>query len=200
MYPETVFIRDKKNYAGVETRTAYCFPAIRKKLNKAWEVVESGPTIDPDQSEGTENNPLDISDLGVTLQEIKLLCMLLSDKDHKQVKNLTNEQVTRLDACTVQLLMDTYKWLYVGRTRIGDETGHQIECQFLGKNIKTDGYREKYMIDAGFTSKIDVVHNDQCSFVESLEVKVPENSTFATYHRFDYERPAENTVMGCFIF
>lgn len=124
MYPETVFIRDKKNYAGVETRTAYCFPAIRKKLNKAWEVVESGPTIDPDQSEGTENNPLDISDLGVTLQEIKLLCMLLSDKDHKQVKNLTNEQVTRLDACTVQLLMDTYKWLYVGRTRIGDETGH----------------------------------------------------------------------------
>lgn len=123
-YPPTVYLRDKKNYAGCDTRAIYCFPAIRKKLNKAWEVSESGPVVDQDNSEGTEGNPLDISDVGVTLQEIKLLCLLLSDEDHKSVKNLTNAQVTRLDACTRQLLMDTYKWLYVGRTRLGDETGH----------------------------------------------------------------------------
>lgn len=200
LYPKTIYVRDKMHYAGIETKAAYCFPMIRKHLNKAWEVVESGPTIDLESSEGTENNPLDISETGVTVQEIKLLASLLSDEDHKTIKNLTNAQVTRLDECTVQLMMDTYKWLYVGRTRIGDETGHQIECQFLGKNIKTDGYREKYMINAGFTSRIDVVNNDQCSFVEAIEVEIPEASTFATYHRFEYEAPRENTVMGCFIF
>lgn len=33
-----------------------------------------------------------------------------------------------------------------------------------------------------------------------MEVEIPENISFATYHRFDYETPAENTVLGCFVF
>lgn len=89
MYPSKLYVRSGLNYLDVECKTAFCFAAIRKKLLNAWQITAAGPSIDPEQSEGTANNPLDISDLQVSLPHFKLLNMLLSEKDHASVKNLT---------------------------------------------------------------------------------------------------------------
>ena len=61
--------------------------------------------------------------------------MLLSDKEHESVKNLTAKQVKSLDDCATKLKIDAYQWLYIGRSRKGDQTGHQIEATFYGKNL-----------------------------------------------------------------
>lgn len=150
-----MYVRVGLEYTDVETKVAYCFAAIRKKLFKAWEVDNSGPHIYPDKSEGTKGVPLDISDLGVTLSDFKMITMLISDKTYKQIKNLTHEQVQRLDEATKKLKMDTYQWLYNGRTRVGDETGHQIECNLVGKDVETDGITEDFEIDEGLNRKFD---------------------------------------------
>ena len=89
MYPEQVYVMSGKYYVTVECRTAFCFASIRKKLVKAWEISSGGPSIDPEQSEGTFNRPLDISDLSIPLADFKLLNMILSDGEHGSIKNLT---------------------------------------------------------------------------------------------------------------
>ena len=50
--------------------------------------------------------------------------MIMSEEDHRSVKNLTAEKVNQLDQLVRELRLDIHKYLYVGRTRIGDETGH----------------------------------------------------------------------------
>lgn len=124
MYPEQVYVMSGKYYVTVECRTAFCFASIRKKLVKAWEISSGGPSIDPEQSEGTFNRPLDISDLSIPLADFKLLNMILSDGEHGSIKNLTAEKVHQLDKWAVKLKLDMYRWLYVGRTRLGDDTGY----------------------------------------------------------------------------
>lgn len=82
LYPQKIFFRCGKEYIEVDCKTAFCFAAIRKKLVRAWEISSTGPTIDKDSSEGTVNNPLDISDLQIPLSDFKILNMLLSDELH----------------------------------------------------------------------------------------------------------------------
>lgn len=138
LYPQTLFVRIGNHYAEVNTKSAYCFVTIRKKLMYAWQVSENGPRIDPDWSEGIKERPLDIADLGVSLQDFKLLTMLLDDEDHKNVLNLTGDQVNSLDKAVKELKMDTYRYLYSGRSRLNDESGTQLEVVFYGKNVTTD--------------------------------------------------------------
>lgn len=126
MYPEKMWVRSANQFVEVETKTAFFFGAIRKLLIKAWEISDKGPSIDSENSEGTFSNPLDISCLGISLADFKLLNMILSEKDHKSVKNLTAQKVNELDEWTVKLRLDIHRYLYVGRTRDGDQTGHQI--------------------------------------------------------------------------
>ena len=45
------------------------------------------------KSEGTQNNPFNLTDLGVSLSDFKILTMLLTDDDHKKVLSLTDEDV-----------------------------------------------------------------------------------------------------------
>lgn len=114
MYPETIYVRVNQEYTSVNLRSAYCFAAIRKKLLEAWEITSNGPRFDKSSSEGFLNRPLDISDMGVSLSDFKLLTMLLTDKEHKEVKSLTDEAVQRLDEGILKLKLDSYKWLYIG--------------------------------------------------------------------------------------
>lgn len=46
MYPKTVFVRIGNSYTEVDTKSAYLFASIRKKLSKAWNVGIKGPSID----------------------------------------------------------------------------------------------------------------------------------------------------------
>ena len=108
------------NYIEVETKTAFCFGAIRKLIVTAWDISIKGPEIDFEESEGTINNPMDISELGISLEDLKLLNMIMSEDDHRSVKNLTAEKVNQLDKLVIELRLDIHKYLYVGRTRIGD--------------------------------------------------------------------------------
>ena len=89
MYPKKIYVASNGQYVDVDCKTAFCFAAIRKKLIKAWEISDEGPSIDNETSEGTKNNPLDISDLDVPLADFKLLNMILSDEEHNTIKNLT---------------------------------------------------------------------------------------------------------------
>jgi hypothetical protein len=146
MYPKQLCVRSQQKFINVDCKTAFCFAAIRKKLVKAWEITATGPSIDPDESEGTTSKPLDISDLQVSLTDFKLLNMLLSEKEHQSVKNLTEEQIKSLDEAAVKLKMDTYQWLYIGRSRIGDETGNQIEVTFHGNDLLVPQINQKYEI------------------------------------------------------
>ena len=93
MYPEKIYITNGSHFVEVDCKTAYCFAAIRKKLVKAWDISGMGPSIDPLNSEGTRNMPLDISDLQISLADFKLLNLILSDSEHESVKNLTAEKV-----------------------------------------------------------------------------------------------------------
>lgn len=60
--------------------------------------------------------------------------MILSDDEHGNIKNLTAQKVQELDEWTVKLKLDIYQFLYIGRTRIGDDTGNQIEVIYYGKD------------------------------------------------------------------
>lgn len=82
-----------KHHVEVDCKTAFCFPAIRKKFAKAWDIGAAGPSIDPNESEGTMHRPLDITDLEIPLADFKLLNMILSDDEHASIKNLTREKV-----------------------------------------------------------------------------------------------------------
>ena len=124
MYPEKVYFRVGMDYIETECCTAFKFAAVRKLLVKAWEIKSTGPSIDPDISEGTFNKPLDISELEIPLADFRLLNMIMSDTDHASVKNLTGPKVNELDEWTNKLKLDTHRYIYIGRTRDGDETGH----------------------------------------------------------------------------
>lgn len=60
----------------------------------------------------------------IPLADFKLLNMIMSDVDHSKIKNLTGEKVNELDEWVKKLMLDTHRYVYIGRTRIGDETGH----------------------------------------------------------------------------
>lgn len=83
MYPKQFYARIGNEYTEIETQSAFYFAAIRKKLVAAWDVAASGPKIDPENSVGMENNPLDISDFGMSLQDFKIIMMLASDNEHQ---------------------------------------------------------------------------------------------------------------------
>lgn len=200
MYPEKIYVASQGYYAAIDCRTAFCFAAIRKKLVKAWEIGATGPSIHPELSEGTPYKPLDISDLGVPLVDFKLMNMILSDSEHKAIKNLTADKVQTLDEYCVKLKMDTYRWLFVGRTRLGDETGNQIECIFYGKDRQAPEANLKYEIEAGFNKRFDVESDDQHSYYTSLEIKFPENMNWLTFHKSYHAKPPNNTSMSTFIF
>lgn len=117
LYPQNVFVRVAKQYAEVPLKSLYCFALLRKKLVKAWDIGIRGPKIDPELSEGTENFPLDITDLVDNLSDFKILAMLLSEEKHAKVKNMTEDMVQRIDEMTYKLKMDIYRWIYVGRSR-----------------------------------------------------------------------------------
>lgn len=204
MYPEKIYFRANADYIEVDCKTAFCFAAIRKKLVKAWDISSLGPSINIDSSEGTLNRPLDISDLDVPLADFKLLNMLLSDQEHASIKNLTAEKVNELDKYVVKLKMDIYRWLYVGRSRLGDETGHQIEAIFYGKNVlaKYYGGREKpvYELANGANLKLNKLSYDQMVFHDVLDLQLPDTMTWLTYHQTIIAQPKSNTVMNVFIF
>lgn len=86
--------------------------------------------------------------------------MILSDKEHGDIKNLTAQKVQTLDEHCVRLKMDTYRWLFVGRTRLGDETGNQIECIFYGRDRQAPEANLKYEIEAGFAKRFDAESDD----------------------------------------
>ena len=81
-------------YVEVETKTAFHFGAIRKLLVESWQFTEAGPTFTSDKSEGSLENPLDISSLGIPLSDFKLLNMILSENEHASIKNLEARKVT----------------------------------------------------------------------------------------------------------
>lgn len=93
LYPEKVYIMSGKHYIEVDCTTAFCFPAIRKKFVKAWDINAQGPSIDQNSSEGTINYPMNITDLEISLADFKLLSMIISDAEHGSIKNLTKEKV-----------------------------------------------------------------------------------------------------------
>ena len=45
MYPKNVYFCDGTHFIEVETKTAFCFAAIRKRLVTAWEISQLGPSI-----------------------------------------------------------------------------------------------------------------------------------------------------------
>lgn len=201
MYPKTIFFRIGREYVEVDTKAAFCFAAIRKKLLKAWDITIGGPKIDSEVSEGLEKRPLDISDLGVALSDFKLITMLLNDNEHKKVLNLTDEQVQRLDEGTQKLMMDTYRWLYIGRTRIGNQTGGQIEATFHGTDCVAKYGIDMFPIDEGFNREWDFINKKDDVFATALELKLPENMTWATFHKFAFAVPQGNdTVLSIMAF
>lgn len=204
MYPEYIYVMSGMQYVSVECRTAFYFAAIRKKFCKAWEISLNGPSIDVDDSEGTLTRPLDISDLGISLADFKLLNMLLSDKDHSSIKNLTAEKVDELDKWMVKLKLDTYRFLYIGRTRVGDETGNQVETIFYGRDRRAPAVRDegvaRYKVVAGFDEKFDLIYYENWNYYESLAVKLPENMTWITSHRASHAKPlVKNSSTSVFI-
>lgn len=206
MYPEKIYVSSGKQYVQVDCRTAFCFAAIRKKLVKAWEISSQGPSIDTNQSEGTMNKPLEISDLGVPLPDFKLINMLLSDSEHSTVKNLSVEKVNQLDELATKLKLDIGKWLYVGRSRKGDETGNQIEVIFYGKDTYCTYYGSSgsnkpiNKLANGAEKKINKLPYDQMTFYDSVEVQMPKNMNWITYHETTIAQPPDNTVMSSFTF
>lgn len=58
------------------------------------------------------------------------------------------------------LKMDIYRWLYVGRTRVGDNTGNQIDVIFYGRDRHAYETHTKYKIEAGFDKKFDTESDD----------------------------------------
>lgn len=82
MYPHTLFVRVGNHYTEISTKLAYCFATLRKKLAWTWQVTKEGPEIDPNWSEGIESRPLDITDVGVSLSDFKIITMLIDDDHH----------------------------------------------------------------------------------------------------------------------
>lgn len=89
----------------------------------AWNIQGNGPTVEATNRPGNEENPLDISSLGVELSLFKLANMIISDTEYDAVQNLTWKKVSELDQLTENLMLDIHRAVYIGRTRLGDETG-----------------------------------------------------------------------------
>jgi len=199
MYPEKVYIMSGKNYIEVACKTAFCFPAIRKKFVRAWDIGAQGPSLDKEVSEGTLNYPMNITDLDISLADFKLLTMILSDEEHGSIKNLTKQKVQELDDLCFRLKMDTYRWLYVGRTRLGDDTGSQVEAIFYGKDIHAPESGNNYEFHAAFTRDFDDPNDDDHTYFEAVDIRVPENMTFLTYHKTYHSKPPRNSCMSTFV-
>lgn len=193
MYPERLYVRVGNQYTDVLTKSAYCFVTIRKKLWYWWAGSTTGPKIDTEWSQGIESRPLDITDLGVSLQDFKLLTMILDDNDHENIKNLTGETINRLDKLTFILKMDTYRFLYNGRTRLGDQTGHTIVATFYGENkARLDKAPSEHM--PGFTEKFDSAFADEDTRTATvLEIPMPDRMACCTFHRVEMKEAEDRT-------
>lgn len=190
-YPDRLFVRVDGQYLDVSTKSAYNFQTIRGKLMKWWQVTENGPVIDPNWSQGIEARPLDITDLNVSLSDFKIIMMLIHDEEHKQVKNLTGEVVDRLDKAVKNMRLDANRFLYNGRSRVGDETGSQMEVTFFGKNVSTKG--------ATFSVDFEnLVENKSFRYAFSLEFKLPEDFSCVLEQKLEFKKPKANTFIRIF--
>lgn len=201
LYPQNIYVRDGMQYIDIDLKAAFCFTKIRKKLVKAWDITEMGPKIDPNESEGTLINPLDLSEYGFKLSDFKLISMLLNDDQDDDVLNLTCEQVQRMDDIANQLKLDTYKWLYIGRSRYKDQTGTQIECTYHGKDVKVNP--GEFKDNRNNSTTYDFVMNfktlnwkpDTEGWVESLEVTLPKQCQYLTSFKFEQNNPGKKSYL-----
>ena len=56
---------------------------------------------------------------------------------------MTAQKVKSLDYWAVKLKLDIQRWMYVGRSRFGDETGNQIQVIFYGKDTYCTYYGDR---------------------------------------------------------
>lgn len=52
----------------------------------------------------------------------------------------------------------------------------------------------------GFNRTFDWVNNLTDMFATSLEINLPENMSWTTYHKVEYQVPTDDTVLSCFVF
>ena len=69
---------------------------------------------------GSKERPLNISQLGVPLADLKLLSMLLDDDQHENVQSLTEEKVGELDTTAEKLQLSVRNWVYFARSRLNN--------------------------------------------------------------------------------
>lgn len=108
--------------------------------------------------------------------------------------------MNELDKWAVKLNLDTHRYVYIGRTRYGDDTGYQVECIFYGKDRNCLETHVKYEIEAGFNKRFDIHSDDQHSYYNSLEIQMPKDMTWVTFHKSAHAEPRSNTSMSTFIF
>lgn len=85
-----------------------------------------------EEKAGGFKNPLDLSNLDVPLEDLKLISMLIDDEEHDQVPNLDEKKVEQLDTSAKRLGLDEgyASQRYFARTRMNDGTGNSIRCNF----------------------------------------------------------------------
>lgn len=84
--------------------------------------------------------------------------------------------------------MDSYKWLYISRSRLNDQTGQQIEATFYGKNVAAkELYEMKLNIDKNNFECFDF-GKDHYKLTKSLEFTLPETICGITYYKWEAKK------------
>lgn len=107
----------------------------------------------------------------------------------------------RLDECISKLKLDSYKWLYIGRTRLNDQTGNQIECIYHGKDVDSvnpDNKSGAYMnIDFPYICG-HVAHNfdpDGDHYNFPIAIQMPQKSSFYIKFHFKQDNPNQKSYL-----
>lgn len=99
-------------------------------------------------------------------------------------------------------MFDTLRYIYIGRTRLNDESGNQLEVVFHGRdrkapstaprgNLKNDRLKNKYHMSPMWKDLFVKVVNHNHSYYETLEYKLPEEMTCLTYQKLYHSPPIE---------
>jgi hypothetical protein len=76
----------------VPIRVAYKFRTLRKVLYDQWDLINFKAS--KAHEIGDETAPINIEHLGVDLADLDTIIALMSHKEHQNVGNLTQDQVT----------------------------------------------------------------------------------------------------------
>lgn len=140
---------------------------IRQKIQCNWDR-HGGRISFIDSYVGSQENPINLDEYQVTLEQLVLMTMLCSETDHPEIENLTPQQVEESDQAIETLGLDRNRWRYWHSVSTKAEQSKTLSVLFKADPVRFEKKKDLRKTVPDYMGLLDYKKM-------VIEFKIPEN-------------------------